>query len=112
MQLNLAARGRPDFAALAVAICDLRLLRSRYPTGLSLAWRDAGALLAIAQLVATDLNVSSTIVGATAWVTDDSAETELEQFVWVLGALAIGGDMSQEESKEGEDRDVTGSDNL
>jgi hypothetical protein len=85
-----ALRGNRHVAAFVFAICDFAVLASRYPTGSSLAWRDAGALLGLAQLMSTGLGMSSTIVGS---VTEMSGITVPRQGapVWSLGALALGG---------------------
>jgi SagB-type dehydrogenase family enzyme len=53
----------PPAAVLAVAH-PLRTL-TRYPNGMSLLWRDAGALLATLHLIATDLGLGSCLVGTT-----------------------------------------------
>lgn len=85
-----ALRHAPEPAALLLAVADLRLLHDRYPNGASLAWRDTGALLAVAQLVATDLSLTSTLVGASAPV-DTAGTTDLPGDVRLLGALAVTG---------------------
>jgi hypothetical protein len=46
---------------------------SRYPEGMSLIWRDAGALLATVHLVASDLGLSSCIVGTSGVLRTDHA---------------------------------------
>jgi SagB-type dehydrogenase family enzyme len=49
--------------AVIVAVAHPLRTLSRYPEGMSLLWRDAGALLATIHLVATDLGLASCIVG-------------------------------------------------
>lgn len=76
-------RDRPP-PAMLVAVADTRLLFERYPNGASLLWRDAGAFLAIAQLLATDLGMSSTIAGVSVRLED------VDPPVQTVGALAMG----------------------
>lgn len=94
---STALRGNGNVTAFLFAICDFAVLASRYAAGSSLAWRDAGALLALAQLVSTDLGVSSTIVGS---VTEVHGVTVPRQGspVWSLGALALGGHIQEADS--------------
>ena len=49
--------------AVIVALAHPLRTLSRYPEGMSLIWRDAGAMLATVHLVATDLGLASCIVG-------------------------------------------------
>ncbi|MCF6506872.1 SagB/ThcOx family dehydrogenase [Blastococcus sp. MG754426] len=61
---------------------------SRYPGGMSLIWRDTGAMLATLQLAAADLRLSSCIVGTTGALFDcDDDPYGLTD----TGALALGG---------------------
>lgn len=86
-----ALRDVPDPAALLLAVADLRLLHARYPNGTALAWRDTGALLAVAQLVATDLGLMSTLLGASAPI-DTAGQVDRPGHVRLLGALAVTGE--------------------
>jgi SagB-type dehydrogenase family enzyme len=52
-------------AAGIVCVAHFERTLARYPAGSSLVWRDAGILLGLLQLVATDLGLASCIVGAT-----------------------------------------------
>lgn len=61
-------------------------LAARYPDGDSLLWRDAGVFLGMAQLAATALGLSSTLVGSVSLVDDTS-----DSVTGTLGALAVGG---------------------
>jgi SagB-type dehydrogenase family enzyme len=80
---SIVGRAAPPSALLAVAHLDRTL--SRYPDGLSLLWRDAGALLATLHLCATDLGLASCIVGATGVMMDDITLAEVD-----VGALIVG----------------------
>jgi SagB-type dehydrogenase family enzyme len=80
---ELAGGTAPPAALVAVAHLDRTL--SRYKDGLSLLWRDAGALLATLHLCATDLGLASCIVGATGAMTNDPARGEVD-----VGALIVG----------------------
>lgn len=88
-------------AAAIFAVADTRLLAARYPLGVSLMWRDAGAFLATAQLLATAFEVSSTIAGIACPVASVSAMSEFVPHI--VGALAVGGSSGL--------RDVTAVDN-
>lgn len=56
--------GRIDDAqSVLFGVAEISLLDQRYRNGASLLWRDAGAFLAIAQLVAISRGVESTILG-------------------------------------------------
>jgi SagB-type dehydrogenase family enzyme len=75
---------RPPAALIAVAHLERTL--SRYRTGLSLVWRDAGALLATLQLCATDLGLASCIAGTCGIAVDDRSTGVLDVGALVLGA--------------------------
>jgi SagB-type dehydrogenase family enzyme len=75
----------PPAALVAVAHLDRTL--SRYPAGLSLLWRDAGALLATLQLCASDIRLASCITGTCGVFVDDEDRRELD-----VGALLVGAD--------------------
>lgn len=79
----LACARRPSAALFAVAHPERTL--SRYPDGMSLVWRDAGALLATAHLCATDLGIESCIVGSTGILTGGQVESPID-----VGCLAVG----------------------
>lgn len=64
---DVAAMGRPPTAAVFAAAAFDRTL-SRYPAGSTLAWRDAGAVLATLHLVATELGLASCIIGTSGTV--------------------------------------------
>jgi SagB-type dehydrogenase family enzyme len=77
--------GGPVPPAALVAVAHLDRTLSRYPDGLSLLWRDAGALLATLHLCATDLGLASCIVGATGAMTYDLTSGEVD-----VGTLIVG----------------------
>jgi len=52
-------------SAIVFAVAEPAIHAARYPGGISLLWRDAGAFLAIAQLCATSLGLSAAIAGVT-----------------------------------------------
>ncbi len=87
--IGLALRGR-ETSAYLLAVADLPLLHARYPNGAALGWRDAGCLLATAHLIATDLGLASTIVGATAAL-DPACGSARPGDIRLLGALALAG---------------------
>jgi hypothetical protein len=62
---DAAAALRDTPKALLVAVAEPDVLLSRYPSGASLLWRDAGAYAATAQLVALSLGMQSRILGVT-----------------------------------------------
>lgn len=74
-------------AAILFAASEPRWIEERYPGGESLLWRDAGVFLGLAQLIATALGQSSTLLGSVSLLSD----TSLGWPVGTLGALAIGG---------------------
>jgi SagB-type dehydrogenase family enzyme len=77
--------GRPPAAVLAVAQPDRTL--SRYPLGISLLWRETGALLMLVHLAASDIGLGSCIVGTCgALHPDDGSGTGPVD----LGAVALG----------------------
>ncbi len=85
---GICAAGRVSEPAPATVLCVAqvdRLLR-RYRSGTSLLWRDAGALLALLHLVATDLGLASCIVGigGVAWL-DEPHGSAVD-----VGALMVG----------------------
>jgi SagB-type dehydrogenase family enzyme len=77
--------GPPPAAVVAVASPAATL--ARYPLGMSLLWRDAGALLATVHLSAADVGLASCVVGTAgvlhAW--DGTAEGLVD-----TGAVALG----------------------
>jgi SagB-type dehydrogenase family enzyme len=73
----------PPAAVVLVAHLDRTL--ARYPTGMSLVWRDAGALLSVLQLCATDAGLASCIAGTCGVMADRTAERVLD-----VGALLLG----------------------
>lgn len=85
-ELGEVVGANPPPAAL-VAIAHLNRTLSRYPTGLSLLWRDAGALLATLQLCATDTGLASCITGTCGILIDDLDAQEVD-----VGALLVGAD--------------------
>lgn len=72
--------------AALIAVAHLHRTLSRYPTGLSLLWRDAGALLATLQLCATDVGLASCIAGTCGVLVDAPADGVVD-----VGALLVGG---------------------
>lgn len=60
----------PAVAVVCVAVAERTL--SRYPTGMSLVWRDAGALQFALQMVAHDLGVASRIVASSSLLSEPS----------------------------------------
>jgi len=88
-----SVRQESPFPAAVFAIADPALLLQRYPLGVSLLWRDAGALMGIAQLVATDLHLVSTISGACVRVSTPTPviNDDLEGHAYAVGGLILGG---------------------
>ncbi|WP_173154259.1 nitroreductase family protein [Phytohabitans suffuscus] len=77
--------GPPPAVVLAVAHPDRTL--SRYPLGISLLWRETGALLMLIHLTAADIGLGSCIVGTCgALHADDGSGTGPVD----LGAVALG----------------------
>jgi SagB-type dehydrogenase family enzyme len=64
---------------------DMTRTLSRYPAGTTLAWRDAGAVLATLHLAATAASLNSCIVGTSGVLIYDQATTKAD-----LGALVVG----------------------
>lgn len=81
---RLAAPTLPAAAIFLVGHLDRTL--SRYPAGMSLAWRDAGALLQTLHLCATDLGLRSCIAGTCGLLRDDSDGPIVD-----MGCLVLGG---------------------
>jgi len=75
----------PPAAIVTVAHPDRTL--TRYPAGISLLWREAGALLMLVHLAATDIGLGSCIVGTCGVLNppSDSASHPVD-----VGAVAIG----------------------
>jgi len=86
-QLSEVLRAPAPPAAL-VAVAHLQRTLSRYPTGISLLWRDAGALLATLQLSATDVGLASCIAGTCGVLVDETAQGVLDVGALLLGAPA------------------------
>jgi SagB-type dehydrogenase family enzyme len=80
---DIVGQAPPPAALLAIAHIDRTL--SRYPRGLSLLWRDAGALLATLHLCAIDVGLASCIVGATGLASYDVRAGEVN-----VGSLVVG----------------------
>jgi len=74
-------------AAVIFPLCELARTLSRYPAGVSLAWRDAGALALMLHLVATDAGLASSIIGTSGLL----ARADLDgPAIQDLGALTLG----------------------
>ena len=80
-----AAKGDVGHASYLFADAEPDVLFTRYPSGAHLLWMDAGAYLACAQMSATSMNATSTIVS---FVENLSHEKRRYPAV-VLGALAM-----------------------
>jgi SagB-type dehydrogenase family enzyme len=76
------ANGPP---AAIFAVAHVARTLSRYPNGTSLIWRDAGVVLAMLHLQATELELSSCIIGTCGTVAFDRALGRVD-----VGALAVG----------------------
>ncbi len=81
---RLGSPSAPPAAIFLVGHLDRTL--SRYPAGMSLAWRDAGSLLQTLHLCASDLGLRSCIIGTCALLLDEDAGPMIE-----MGCLALGG---------------------
>jgi hypothetical protein len=81
-----ATRSDSPPAATLFAICDPRLFTGRYPSGSSLLWRDTGAFLMAAHLLAHAHDLSSTLAGLCVEIEVEDGE----QPVFAVGAVAIG----------------------
>lgn len=79
----LHADAPPPAAVFAVAHPDRTL--SRYPDGISLLWKETGALLMLIHLVATDLGLGSCILGTCSTLHPPSSIGPVD-----LGSVAIG----------------------
>lgn len=84
-----ALRASEPPPVLLVAVARSARTLSKYPWGKSLIWRDAGALLNTAHLVAHDLDLDSCLVGISETVCIPLPNTD-EQ-LYDVGALAVGG---------------------
>jgi SagB-type dehydrogenase family enzyme len=78
----------PAPPAALVAVAHLHRTLSRYPPGMSLLWRDAGALLGTLQLCATDVGLASCIAGTCGVLIDKAVEGILDVGALLLGAPA------------------------
>lgn len=76
---------RPPPPAALVLVAHLDRTLNRYRDGMSLVWRDAGALLATLHLCATDLGLASCILGTTGVMTYELAQAEVD-----VGSLIVG----------------------
>jgi SagB-type dehydrogenase family enzyme len=81
---HLGSQTTPAAAIFLVGYLD-RIL-SRYPAGMSLAWRDAGVLLQTLHLCATDLGLRSCIVGTCGILRDEAQGPVID-----MGCLLVGG---------------------
>lgn len=81
---HLGAPIAPAAAIFVVGYLDRTL--SRYPAGMSLAWRDAGALLQTLHLCATDLYLHSCITGTCGLLCHEDQGPIVD-----MGCLALGG---------------------
>ena len=85
-----ARRGSPP-PATVILVANLYRTFCRYPHGLTLLLRDAGALLTVLHLVAADLGLASTILGTGGnWLRPRAAAGEREPLAVDCGALAFG----------------------
>lgn len=84
---QLGSPNPPAAAIFLVGYLDRTL--SRYPAGMSLAWRDAGALLQTLHLCATDLQLRSCIVGVCGTLHSEDPGPVID-----MGCLALGGPLS------------------
>ena len=83
---HLGAPTAPAAAVFLVGYLDRTL--SRYPAGMSLAWRDAGALLQTLHLCATDLHLRSCIVGTCGLLHHEGQGPVVD-----MGCLTLGGQL-------------------
>jgi SagB-type dehydrogenase family enzyme len=81
---HLGAPALPAAAIFLMGYLDRTL--SRYPAGMSLVWRDAGALLQALHLCATDLDLRSCIAGTCGLLRDEDRGPVID-----MGCLAVGG---------------------
>ena len=75
--------------AALVAVAHLQRTLTRYPSGLSLLWRDAGGLLTTLQLCATDLGLASCIAGTCGVFADNLADGVVDVGALLLGASEL-----------------------
>ncbi|WP_457134579.1 SagB/ThcOx family dehydrogenase [Mycobacteroides abscessus] len=73
--------------AVVFVVADPCQTLSRYPQGLSLLWREAGALLMLLHLIATDLGLGSCIVGSVGALCHNDTDIDAQID---LGAIAVG----------------------
>lgn len=78
-------------AAVVIAV-DAWATLSRYPAGISLVWRDAGAAAAMLTLAATDAGVGSCIVGTAGLLSDSTLRAAglHGDLVTDMGAIVLG----------------------
>ena len=82
---GVIARDRDSVAAATVwTVAHFARTVSRYPTGASLVWRDAGVVLETLHLTASDLGLASCIVGTTGLLVDSPGP------ICDLGCVLIG----------------------
>lgn len=89
-----AARRSSPAPVTVCLIANVHRVRRRYSAPLTLLLRDAGALLTVMHLVATDLGLNSSIVGIAGQVPADSpgkASSEAGPLVVSAGGLVVGG---------------------
>lgn len=84
MEAATAALGGAAPSALLVAVADADRTLTRYPAGTAHLWRDAGAMLATAHLVAAATGLRSSIVGIGGQIGDETAHAI------DVGAVALG----------------------
>lgn len=89
-RLREAAEATARPPAAVVLIADLDRTVERYPEGSTLAWRDAGALLAVLQLSATSHGLASCILGASGVLWRASSTSTVQD----LGALIVGSSLT------------------
>lgn len=94
--IELAGLPHRPGAAVVLAV-DAWATLSRYPAGISLVWRDAGAAAAMLTLVATDAGVGSCIVGTAGLLSNTALRTAglhgalvTDMGAVVLGAVDLG----------------------
>lgn len=95
-----ARHGSPPPATVILVANVYRTFR-RYPHGLTLLLRDAGALLTVLHLVAADLGLASTILGTGGnWLRSRASSDECEALAVDCGALAVGRPLANEATNE------------
>lgn len=85
------------------AIADPVVITARYPGAASLLWRDAGAFLTVAHLLATSYRVTSTIVGLCCPL----LEPDTGPVPYATGALALGGPVTMHGSHNGREPEAS-----